>query len=66
MKFLIIFLPVRFKKVERKEFDMVREFKDEKATVRVFGTVNQDVVKKATQNFMKGVENEKKIKKKTA
>lgn len=38
----------------------MKEFKDEKATVRVFGTVNQDVVKRATENFLKGVETEKK------
>ena len=46
---------------------MYREFKSEKATVRVFGTVNEERLKKATENFMKGVENEKKkMEKKTA
>ena len=38
----------------------MKEFKDEKAIVRVFGTVNQDAVKKATAKFLKGVEAEKK------
>jgi hypothetical protein len=46
---------------------MVREFKDEGATVRVFGKVNEEAVKKATVSFLKGVEDEKrKNKKKTA
>ena len=38
----------------------MKEFKSEKATVRVFGAVNQDAIKKATENFLKGVETEKK------
>ena len=45
---------------------MCREFKSEKATVRVFGTVNQEALKKATMEFMKGVHNEKKNKAQTA
>lgn len=46
---------------------MYREFKSEKATVRVFGTVNEERLKTATANFMKGVEHEKKkLEKKTA
>ena len=46
---------------------MVKEFKDAGATVRVFGKVNEDAVKKATVLFLKGVENEKrKNKEKTA
>ena len=46
---------------------MCRVFKDDKATVRVYGTVNQETVKKATEKFMRGVEDEKKrIKKETA
>lgn len=43
---------------------MCKEFKDEGATVRVFGKVNQEVVKKATATFLKGVEHEKKTKEK--
>ena len=39
---------------------MCRVFKDDQATVRVFGTVNQEAVKKATERFLKGVENEQK------
>jgi hypothetical protein len=38
---------------------MVREFKDEGATVRVFGKVNEDAVKKATVLFLTEVEKEK-------
>ena len=38
----------------------MKEFKDERAIVRVFGTVNQEAVKKATEKFLKGVETEKK------
>ena len=38
---------------------MCKEFKDEVATVRVFGTVNQEAVKRATATFLKGVEHEK-------
>ena len=38
---------------------MVKEFKDETATVRVFGKVNEEAVKKATGNFLKEVEKEK-------
>lgn len=46
---------------------MYKEFKSEGATVRVHGTANLEAVKKATEIFMKGVEDEKrKIKKKTA
>jgi hypothetical protein len=46
---------------------MYREFKTENATVRVFGTVNEERLKKATEVFMKGVEHEKKkLEKKTA
>ena len=46
---------------------MYKEFKDEVATVRVFGKVNQEAVKKATATFLKGVTNEKKkLKEKTA
>lgn len=43
---------------------MCRVFKDEGATVRVFGSVNQENVKKATEAFLKGVEDEKKRNKK--
>ena len=39
---------------------MYKEFKSEGATVRVFGNPNQEAIKKATVEFMKGVENEKK------
>lgn len=38
---------------------MVREFKDNNATVRVHGTVNQEAVKKATEKFLREVEKEK-------
>ena len=38
---------------------MCRVFKDEGATVRVFGNVKQEVVKEATKTFLKGVEDEK-------
>ena len=43
---------------------MCRVFKDNEATVRVYGTVNQETVKKATKTFLKGVEDEKKRNKK--
>ena len=43
---------------------MCRVFKDDVATVRVFGTVNQEKVEKATKTFLKGVEDEKKRNKK--
>lgn len=43
---------------------MCRVFKDDGATVRVFGTVNEERVKKATKTFLKGVEDEKKRNKK--
>ena len=45
---------------------MCKEFKDEMSTVRVFGKVNQEAVKKATVTFLKGVEHEKKHKEKSA
>lgn len=46
---------------------MYKEFKSEGATVRVHGAVNQEAVRKATEKFMKGVENEKrKIKSKAS
>lgn len=45
----------------------MKEFKSESAVVRVHGTVNLEAVKKATEIFLKGVEDEKrKIKKETA
>lgn len=43
---------------------MCRVFKDDVATVRVYGTVNQEKVEKATKTFLKGVEDEKKRNKK--
>jgi hypothetical protein len=46
---------------------MYREFKDEGATVRVYGNAKQEAVKEATKTFLKGVEDEKKkIKKENA
>ncbi len=38
---------------------MVKEFKYDNATVRVHGTVNQEVIKKATEKFLREVEKEK-------
>ena len=38
----------------------MKEFKSERAIVRVFGVPNQQVIEKATITFLKGVENEKK------
>lgn len=38
---------------------MYKEFKDEGATVRVFGNINHDSIKKSTELFMKGVEERK-------
>ena len=43
---------------------MCRVFKDDVAIVRVFGTVNQEKLLQATKEFLKGVEDEKKRKKK--
>ena len=41
---------------------MCKEFKSERAIVRVFGVPNQQRIEKATITFLKGVENEKKKK----
>ena len=40
----------------------MKEFKSERAIVRVFGVPNQQRIEKATITFLKGVENEKKKK----
>ena len=40
----------------------MKEFKSERAIVRVFGVPNQQRIEKSTITFLKGVENEKKKK----